>query len=83
MEFNRELFNLMKTVIDGTAGMLSMMQDQSERILNLLAKNSLATQKEAKEMLDKWVRQARNSNEIYRMMLQENLRRVFQANAGK
>ncbi len=83
MEFNRELFNVMKAVIDGTAGMLSMALQQNERILNLLLDHSLATQKEGKKMLDEWLRKARNSNEIYKKLLEENLRRVFQANAGK
>lgn len=82
-EFNREMFNLMKTVIDSTAGMLSMIQEQNEKILNLIVKNSLAAQKEGKKMLDEWMRKAKNSNQIYKTLLQENLRRIFQANAGK
>jgi polyhydroxyalkanoate synthesis regulator phasin len=83
VDFSKEMFNVMKTIIDGTASMLSMMQNQNERILNLVVEHSLTTQKEGKKMLDEWVKKARNSNEIYKKLLEENLRRVFQMNAAK
>jgi polyhydroxyalkanoate synthesis regulator phasin len=83
VDFSKEMFNVMKTIIDGTASMLSMMQNQNERLLNLVVEHSLTTQKEGKKMLDEWVKKARNSNEIYKKLLEENLRRVFQMNAAK
>jgi len=83
MDFSKEMFNLMKDVINGTVSMLSMIQDQNERMLNLIVEHSLSTQKEGKKILDEWVKKAKNSNEIYKKLLEENLRRVFQMNAGK
>ena len=82
MEFYREMFKLLRTGIESTASMLSLIQEQNERILKLAMKNSLDAQHEGKKVLEEWMKKARNSNEIYKLLLQENLRRIFEANAG-
>jgi predicted transcriptional regulator len=77
-EYGKEMYGLIQKSIDNTMSMLSMLQEQNEKMFGLVADQTVAAQTEARKMIEDWVKKGKEAQGTYRKMLEENLKKVFQ-----
>lgn len=82
-----EMFNYVKSAYLTSLGILTMVQDQSERMLNLAIQQSTTWQDETKKIIDEWLGTVRKQRHENQKRLEENLQRLedmlFKRAAGK
>ena len=82
-DYGKEMYELIHKSVENTMNMLSMMQAQNEKFFNLVTEHTLEAQTEGRKMLDEWVKKGKEAQDAYKKMLEDNLKKVFDAGKGK
>ncbi len=71
-----ELFKYMKSAYLASLGTLTTVQDQSERMLNMVIQQSTLWQDEAKRIIGEWTTNARVQRHEYQKRIEDSLKRL-------
>ncbi len=71
-----ELFNYVKSAYLSSVGTLTMVQDQSERMLNMVIQQSTLWQDETKKVIGEWASNVRKQRHDYQKRIEDNLKRL-------
>jgi DNA-directed RNA polymerase sigma subunit (sigma70/sigma32) len=82
-DYAKEMQKVFQTSVENSMKMLSMMQDQNEKMLGLFLDQASEAQSEGRKMLNTWLEKGKEAQQAYRKMLDENLKKVFQAGGKK
>ena len=77
-DYAKEMQKVVQTSVENSIRMLSMMQEQNEKMLGLVLDQAAEAQAEGRKMLDTWLEKGKEAQEAYKKMLEDNLKKVFQ-----
>lgn len=74
-EAQKEMLQLLKSNVETYFQTQEMLQNQSEKMLDMMVTQSEAIQTEGKNLLKKWLESVKKANADYRKMMEENLKK--------
>ena len=76
-EMPEEMFSILKSSIDNTMNMLTMVQDQNEKVFSLVVEHTDETQSAGKKLLNEWISKGKESQAMYQKVMEDNLGKLF------
>jgi polyhydroxyalkanoate synthesis regulator phasin len=75
-EIQKEILNTMRNIFLTGMGAFTVMQDQTEKLMRMLADKGAETQQASSKVMEEWISNFRRAQDEFRKMVEENFKRA-------